>query len=128
MRSEARVAHKAVRATARILLVVLVMTFLVIAVGEGLPARAAMTPSVVLQSIGMLAILIGLVAGWRWELVGGITVLTGTVLFCGVEWYVNGGLPRGFVFPLVALTAILLLVAGWWHRTHLAATKAHLRH
>lgn len=128
MRSEARVAHTAVRWTARILVAVLAITFLVIAVGEGLPSRAAMTPSVVLQSIAMLAILIGLVAGWRWELAGGATALAGTALFCGVEWFVNGGLPRGFVFPLVALTAILLLIAGWWHRTHAATTKAHLHH
>ena len=128
MRSEARVAHTAVRSTARILVAVLAITFLVIAVGEGLPSRAAMTPSVLLQSIAMLAILFGLVAGWRWELAGGATALAGTLLFCGVEWFVNGGLPRGFVFPLVALTAILLLIAGWWHRTHMAATKAHLHH
>ncbi|MFN7964583.1 MAG: hypothetical protein U0V87_02705 [Acidobacteriota bacterium] len=128
MRSEARLAHLAVRWTARILVAVLAITVVAILVDKGLPAVASISPSVVLQSIALLAIVVGLVAGWRWELAGGAVALFGTALFCTVEWFVTGRLPNAFVFALVALTAMLLLIAGWWHRTHpmTAAPRARL--
>ena len=65
------------RWTARVLGVLMFVSTLIIAIGEGMPNP--FTQPVIVQ-VGFLAlalIILGILAGWRWELSGGIMSLVG---------------------------------------------------
>ena len=92
---------------ARVLGTVLVALATWIAIGEGMP----------ILNLGALAFalnLIGILVGWRWELIGAIMSLCGWCLFLGVA----AESPRGvtwFVF-LLALPGILYLTSALLRR------------
>lgn len=71
----------ACRWIARILGVLLVMLILFIAIGEGMPNPFTQPAQVQIGFFALALILIGLLAGWRWELAGGILSLFGWCLF-----------------------------------------------
>lgn len=55
---------------------------------------------------------VGLLVAWRWELLGAAMTVGGLLLFCAVEWWATGRLPRGPAFGLIALPGLLFLYCG----------------
>jgi len=67
--------------TARVVGTVLVGLTLFIAIGEGMPNPFTQPVGVQIGFLALAFILIGILAGWRWELSGGIISLFGWCLF-----------------------------------------------
>jgi hypothetical protein len=55
---------------------------------------------------------VGLLVAWRWEVLGAAMTVGGLLLFCALEWWATGRLPRGPAFGLVALPGLLFLYCG----------------
>ncbi len=85
----------ACRWLARIVGAFLVVSVVVIAIGEGMPNLFTQPAKVQLGFLALAVIMIGILAGWRWELAGGILSLAGWCLFCvpientrrGLNWF-----------------------------------------
>jgi len=69
------------RWTARIIGVLMVVSTLIIAIGEGMPNPVTQPVIVQVGFIALALLIIGILAGWRWELSGGIVSLLGWCLF-----------------------------------------------
>ena len=65
------------RWTARVLGVLMVVSTLIIAIGEGMPNPFTQPMIVQLGFLALALIIVGILAGWRWELSGGIMSLVG---------------------------------------------------
>jgi hypothetical protein len=65
------------RWTARIIGVFMVVSTLIIAIGEGMPNPFTQPMLFQLGFLALALIILGIVAGWRWELSGGIMSLVG---------------------------------------------------
>lgn len=77
----------------------------------GLPNVLALQVPEQLGLLGMAMIAFGALLGWWRDLVGGVVALSGFVLFCSVEFAVNGAAPGG-VIPLFCLPGVSLILAG----------------
>jgi len=100
---------------ARVAGALLVMLVVVIAIGEGMPNPFTQPPAVPIGFLALAMILIGILAGWRWELAGGVLSLAGWCLFIGSV--VGLKHLNGFVL-LLALPGILHLVGAWLRYHH----------
>ena len=104
------------RWTARLVGAVLVFITLMIAIGQGLP-NPLTQPAVVQVGFLALALIVGgILAGWRWELWGGLVSLFGWVLFVVAVIGSPKGL-NGFVAAL-ALPGALYLASAVLRRFH----------
>jgi hypothetical protein len=98
---------------ARVTGALLVILIVVIATGEGMPNPFTQPPAVQIGFLALAMIMIGILAGWRWELAGGIISLAGWYLFVGSVV----GVKRLNVFiSLLALPGILYLISAWLRR------------
>jgi hypothetical protein len=85
----------ACRWMARIVGVLLIILIVCMAIGEGMPNPFAQPAKVQVGFLALAMIIIGILAGWRWELAGGILSLAGWCLFCvpiensrtGLNWF-----------------------------------------
>jgi len=71
----------ACRWTARILGALLLVLILALAIGEGIPNPFAQPFGVQLGFLALAFLVIGILAGWRWEFFGGVLSLGGWLLF-----------------------------------------------
>ena len=102
----------AVRWAARITGLLLVGLVVLMMIGEGGPPNILTQPfPVQVESVGMLLMLVGFLVGWRWRAIGGISAVTGFLLFLGTEFAVNGRPPGGAI-PLFVIPGILLLISA----------------
>lgn len=101
------------RWTARILGTLLVILVLVIAIGEGVPNPFAFPLNIQLGFLALAMIVIGILAGWRWELSGGLLATAGWCLFVGS---VAGAKGPNLFFCLLALPGILYLASAGLRR------------
>ena len=101
------------RWTARVAGTLLVILVVVIAIGEGMPNPFTQPPAVLIGFVALAMILIGILAGWRWELAGGILSLAGWCLFFGS---VIGIKRLNLFISLLALPGILYLISAWLRR------------
>ncbi len=102
------------RWTARILGALLVIVIIALAVGEGVPNPLTQPVAVQIGFLALAMIMIGLLAGWRWELAGGILSLAGWCLFVGAVT----NFPRGlnlFVWAL-AMPGLLHVIGALLRR------------
>ena len=103
----------ACRWTARVAGTLMVISAVVIAIGEGMPNPFTQPPVIQIGFLALAMILIGILAGWRWKLAGGVLSLAGWCLFVGSVV----GLMRLNVFiSLLALPGILYLISAWLRR------------
>jgi len=65
------------RWTARIIGVLMVVSTLMIAIGEGMPNPFTQPMIVQVGFLALALMIVGILAGWRWELSGGIMSLAG---------------------------------------------------
>lgn len=108
-----RILGAACRWTARILGTLLVVCIIAIAIGEGMPNPFTKPFAVQIGFLALALILMGIMAGWRWELSGGILATTGWCLFVGS---VVGFAKLNWFISLLALPGILYLVSAGLRR------------
>jgi len=103
----------ACRWTARILGTMEVVSVFAIAIGEGMPNPFTQPPVIQIGFLALAMILIGILAGWRWELFGGVLSLAGWGLFVAS---VVGARRFNLFVSLLALPGILYVVSAWLRR------------
>ena len=69
------------RWTARVIGTLLVLLIVVIGIGEGMPNPFTQPPAVQAGFLALALLMIGILAGWRWELAGGVISMAGWCLF-----------------------------------------------
>ena len=104
--------HAPVRVLAKVTSAGLLALVGAITVGEGLPSPASLTRTEAAQFLLFGGVCAGMALGWKRERLGGAISLASLAGFYGVEIAVNGKLPGGWVFPVLALPGVLFLLAG----------------
>lgn len=108
-----------IRWAARVLAVLLVMLFVTMAFGEGVPSPWILTRPEKYAFLALFVMLAGLVSAMRWELVGGILILVGYALFA----LINQELVISWAFTLFPVAGILFLLS-WALSRHRPAPAA----
>jgi hypothetical protein len=99
------------RWSARIAALLLVAMVGLIALGHGgLPNVLGQPVPVQVEFVALGLMVVGLVAGWKWEAWGGAVTLIGVGLFAATELAVNHRLPGGAI-PWFLIPAVLFLLA-----------------
>lgn len=62
--------------------------------------------------IAFFVLWVGLPLGWKWELVGALLTICGTVAFYLLDYAFSGTFPRGPFFLLLATPSLLFLYCG----------------
>jgi hypothetical protein len=114
-----RAARWAARVTAA-LLVLLVAAFVI---GEGLPDPRRLSAAEAGQLVALLTMVLGLLAGFRWEVLGGAAVLTALAAFYLINVAKVGKIPGG-AFPLFAVPGLLYLISAALRRRDLQTPVA----
>lgn len=101
----------ACRWTARVTGTLLVLLIVIIGIGEGMPNPFTQPPAVQVGFLALALLMIGILAGWRWEFAGGVISLAGWCLFlASVKCRLTC-----FVWAL-ALPGVLYVVSALRHR------------
>jgi hypothetical protein len=95
--------------TARALAVLLFGLVAAIALGEGVPNPAHIGAGPAIIFFSLVVTCAGLLAAWRWEVMGAVAAIAGLVVINVVEWNANHKLAGG-AFPWFAAPAVLYLV------------------
>jgi hypothetical protein len=94
---------------ARILGTLLLITIAAFAIGEGVPNPLHGSTAENLLTTAFLTMIVGQIAAWKWEGIGGLLIMGGFGLFA----IVNHGVPLNVVFGPWLVTGLLYL-ACWW--------------
>jgi hypothetical protein len=105
------------RWSARITGSLLVLLFALFSLGEGLPDPALLSASQLLMFASMTVALLGMVAGWHSDEIGGILIVSGKLVFDLVNVVTTGHVAGGPIFPIVWVPGILFLLAAWRDRS-----------
>jgi hypothetical protein len=79
--------------------------------GEG-PNPFRMTATELALTVTFFAAVAGMLVGWRWEVVGGVMIVAGMLLFFVIERTAGGSWPRGWVLWAFLLPGVLYLFAA----------------
>jgi hypothetical protein len=108
-------AVRVVRWIARISAGLAAALILIIFIGEGLIEGIGsihLTARETAMMVTFVAVWLGLVLGWKWELVGGLLTICGTAAFYLLDYAFSGALPRGPFFLVFASPSLLFLYCG----------------
>jgi hypothetical protein len=89
---------------------------LLIFVGEGLTEgfgsflRLSMRETVMM--VAFVAMWLGLLLSWKWELSGGLLTICGVIAFYLLDYAFSGTFPRGPYFLILASPSLLFLYCG----------------
>jgi hypothetical protein len=98
------------RWTARVVGTPILALILALAIGDGVhPVRMFESLRVGLLTVTMLTMIVGQIAAWKWEGIGGGLILGNYVLFA----VVNRSISLNIVFGPWLLTGLLYLGCGW---------------
>jgi hypothetical protein len=105
-----------VRWTARLAGALLAGLILLIIIGESIsnglpPLRVLLSPI----HLGIWGCLIGIALGWKWEALGGLTVLISCAVMNLYEYAMTGGWLLGGAFPLFLIPGVLLPLSAGLH-------------
>jgi hypothetical protein len=100
------------RWTARVLGTLLLVLVVLFAISEGVPNPFHQPLAVNLISLGMVMMLTGLLAAWKWEGVGGFLVVAGWILVV----IVNRGFRPNGIFEAFLIVGILHVLCWWKSR------------
>ena len=100
---------------ARVLGLTMVLLVAAIAVGEAVsaPTSQPLTLREALMMCAFVLALVGLLAGGRWETLGGALTLVSMAIFFPVHLAFTGRILRGWAFIALLIPAVLFLVAAW---------------
>jgi len=98
-----------IRWIARVTGAALLLIIAAFAIGEGFPNPAALPLNEFLMFVVLTFMEIGVVIAFKWELPGGLMIITGYLVFAFIE----KKLLAGPVFPVFFIVGILFLLC-WW--------------
>ncbi|MGI5836351.1 MAG: DUF7670 domain-containing protein [Chloroflexota bacterium] len=112
--------HPVLRWLARILSLASLGMLLLFVLGEGSwPLR--LTPSEFVQFVFFpIGVAIGMVLGWRRELLGGVVAVFSLAMFYLSHFGVTGKIPSGPWFLIFTLPGILFFALGLWKQARTA--------
>jgi len=105
------------RWTARTIGTLLLLLIAIFAMGEGMPNPLSLSIRELLLFAAILSMIVGQIAAWKWEGIGGVLILGGFAFFC----IVNHGIPLNIVFGPWLLTGLIYL--GCWCMKRSAANS-----
>jgi hypothetical protein len=82
-------------------------------IADGIGPLLRLSPREALMMVAFFAVWLGLILGWRWELLGGSLTVMGLIAFYLLDFLFSGTFPRGPYFLLFASPSVLFLYAGW---------------
>ena len=97
------------RWTARILAAMIALLLIVFFIGEGFTAND-LTRTEIWMFGALFVSWCGMLIGWKWEGIGGTLNILGFAVFYILNYLEASGMPRGWVFPAMALPGLLFLV------------------
>lgn len=74
--------------------------------------------------VAFFALWLGLVLGWKWEILGGLLTLSGLIAFYLLKYALFGNWPTDAAFIILASPSVLYLFCGWAGRVK----RPHPRH
>lgn len=113
-----------IRLATKILATLLVVSMMVMFIGQSLIGEGPGNPfkhplPVQLGFVGMVAIWVGMIIGWKWERIAGLLVISGMAIFHILE----GKLWLNWTFGLFDLVGILFLVCWWLKKLQAGRVK-----
>jgi hypothetical protein len=116
VKNENRKTVRVVRWIARILAGLAAVLILLIFIGEGLAEGFEpilhLSVREAMMMVAFVAMWLGLVLGWKWELVGGLLTICGAAAFYLLDYAFSGTFPRGPFFLILASPSLLFLYCG----------------
>ncbi len=85
-------------------------------IGEGFDPTRLRGTEALLHVFFPFGLILGLVLGWRRELLGGSIALLGLAGFYALHLVFSGRFPRGWAFAVLASPALVLLASAFVHR------------
>jgi hypothetical protein len=107
------------RWSARLTGLLLVGMVLLFMIGDGPPNVSRQPASVQIEFLGMGLMVVGFIAGWRWEPLGGLLAVIGFAVFLVTELAVNHRPPGGAISLFVVPGVLYLMswgVGKWFQR------------
>ena len=81
-------------------------------IGGDVPNPVKMSAAEGLQFLAFATILLGLIAGWKWDGLGGAVAIGGLVLFFAINFLASGNFPSGwFIVFTPGIPALLFLTS-----------------
>jgi hypothetical protein len=100
----------AIRWIARIMSALVILGILLIVIGEGGFNPFEFTAIEGVMMVFFWIAFAGLIIGWKWPGLGGMVTITGILAFFIVQLIVQGNIPHGFAFEVIALPGWLFLL------------------
>jgi len=97
------------RFLAHLFSVLLIFVVVLLTLGETFPNSSSNISRELLLSFSLLTMLVGLLAAWKWEGIGGSLIILGFILLLAFNSLFSDFLHLGFFFLLFPLTGILFL-------------------
>ena len=107
-----RVVRWIARAGAGLTAVFILFFFLAHAVTDGVTPLLYLTARETAMMAAFAAVWLGLVVGWKWDMVGGLLTVGGVIAFYALDYLFSGMFPRGAYFLVFALPGVLFLYCG----------------
>mgnify|MGYP001064172481 CR=1 FL=1 len=96
-------------------------------IGEGFTEGFALLHLSVRETgmlVAFVAVWLGLLLGWKWELYGGLLTVCGTAAFYLLDYLFSGTFPRGPFFLIFASPSLLFIYCGLQTRKKSGTKKA----
>jgi len=100
------------RAGAGLTAVFILFMFVAHAVNDGIGSFSHLTARETVMMVAFGIMWLGLVLGWKWELIGGVLAIGGMVAFYLSDYLFSGTFPRGLIFFVLASPGFLFLYCG----------------
>lgn len=107
----------ALRWTARILSILSLGVVLLFAFGERLHLWNFSPHELTLFVFFPVGVCLGILAAWKWEILGGAITLASLTVFYLLHNLLSGGFPGGFAFIALAVPGFLFLLCGLLTKT-----------
>ena len=111
------ITRKIIRWIARIWAALMAALILFIFIGDaaadGIGPIFNLTTREMVMMAAFLAVFVGLILAWKWELLGGWMIVGGMGVFYVLDFAFSGTFPRGVTFLLIALPGILFLISRY---------------
>lgn len=100
------------RVTALVMVVFILLMFIGEGIVDGFGGLLALTLRESLMMAAFVVVFLGLLLGWRWEVLGGGLVIGGMAVFYWLDYAFSGTFPRGPYFLIIVIPGLLYLLCG----------------
>ena len=114
------------RATAALAAALILAIFVGEGIAEGIGPLLPLTHRETAMMIAFAGAWLGLILGWRWELIGGLLTMGAMIAFYLLDYLFSRTFPRGPYFLLFFSPGLLFLICGWLMRRRSRSNPVHL--